>query len=68
MDKGVDYWGPLKMTHKGFCLSTLENLMKYWLGGSYIVLESTPRVPDDILTMAIGYKYNYSRVLAFIAT
>ena len=42
--------------------------MKYWLGGSYFVLKSTPRVPGDIPLMYIGYKYNYKNVLGFIAT
>ena len=29
MDAGVDYCGSAKMSHKGFCLSTLEKLIKY---------------------------------------
>ena len=29
---GVDYCGPVKTIHKGFCLSTLEKLMKYLPG------------------------------------
>ena len=39
---GVNYCGPVKASHKGFCLATLEKLMKDWTGGSYIVLKSTP--------------------------
>ena len=54
MDEGVDYCGMAKTIHKGFCIYTLENLMKDWLGGSYIVMKSTPRVPGDITLMAIG--------------
>ena len=30
---GVDYCGPVKKGHKGFCLATLEKLMKDWPGG-----------------------------------
>ena len=30
---GVDYCGPVKTSHKGFCLATLEKLMKDWPGG-----------------------------------
>ena len=45
MALGVDYCGPVKTTHMGFCRSTLEKLMKYWPGVSYLVMESTPRVP-----------------------
>ena len=64
---GVNYCGPEKMTHKGFCLVTLEQLMKYWLGGSYLVMTSTPRVPGGRPILAIGYTYKYSKVLGFIA-
>ena len=65
---GVDYCGPVKMSHKGFCLATLEKLTKDWSGGSYLVLKSTPRFPGEIPLLAIGYKYNYRKVLGFIAT
>ena len=27
---GVDYCGPVKTSHMGFCLATLEKLMKDW--------------------------------------
>ena len=30
--EGVHYCGPVKRSHKGFCLSTLEKLIKYWQG------------------------------------
>ena len=65
---GVDYCGPVKTSHKVFCLATLEKLMKYLPGGSYLVFNSTPRFPGERLLLAIGYKYNYSKVLVFIAT
>ena len=45
---GVNCCGPAKMSHKGFCLDTLEKLMKDWLGGSYLVMTITPRVPGGI--------------------
>ena len=35
---GVNYCIPVKTIHKGFCLATLEKLMKDWPGGSYLVL------------------------------
>ena len=53
---GVDYCGPVKTSHKGFGLATLENLAKYWPGGSYLVLKSTPRVPGGRPLLDIGYK------------
>ena len=53
---GVNYYGPVKMSHKVFCSATLEKLMKDWLGGSYLILKSTPRFPVKIPLLAIGYK------------
>ena len=68
MAEGVDYCGQTKIIHKGFCLATLEKLMKDFPGGSYLVMKSTPRVPGGIPLISIGYKYNFSRVIGFIAT
>ena len=65
---GVDYCGLAKRSHKGFCLDTLENFMKYWPGGSYLLLKITTRFPGERPILAIGYKYNYREVLGFIAT
>ena len=67
-DAGVDYCGPLNTSHKGFFLATLENFMKDWPGGSYLVLKSNPRFPGKIPLLSIGYKYNSRNVLGFIAT
>ena len=66
--EGVYFCGPVKMSHKGFCLATLEIVLKEWPGGSYSFMKSTTRVPGDILIMSIGYKYNFRKVLGFIAT
>ena len=44
MAAGVDYCGPVKKSHKGFCLATLEKFMKYFSGGSYLVMKITPSV------------------------
>ena len=52
--EGVDYCRPVKTSHKGFFLDTLEKLMKDWPGGSYLVLNSTPRFPGEIPLLAIG--------------
>ena len=54
MAAGVDYYGPVKTSNKGFCLSTLENMMKYWPGGSYLVMKVTPRDSGCIPLLAIG--------------
>ena len=42
--------------------------MKDWPGGSYLFLKSTPRFPGERPLLAIRYKYNYGKVLGFIAT
>ena len=65
---GVDYCGPAKTSHKGFCLAKLENLTRDWPGGSYLVLKSNPIFPGEIPLLTIGYKYNSRKVLGFIST
>ena len=42
--------------------------MKYWPGGSYLVMKSNMIVPGVRTLLAIGYKYNCRKVLGFIAT
>ena len=44
---GVNYCRPAETSHKGFCLATLEKLMKDWPGGSYLLLKITPRFPGE---------------------
>ena len=68
MAAGVNYCGPAKTSHKGFCLATLEKLMKYLLGGSYLFMNSTLIVPSGRPILTIRYKYNYRKVLGIIAT
>ena len=63
---GVYCCGPVKTSHKRFCLSTLEKSSKYCPVGSNIVMNITPRVPGGILLLAIGCEYNSSNVLGFI--
>ena len=65
---GVNYCGPAKTSHKGFCLSMLEKFMKDSQGGSYIVLKSTLRFPGERPLPAIGCNYNYTKFLGFIST
>ena len=64
----VDYCGPVKTSHKGFCLAPLEKLMKYWLGGSYLVMKIILRVPGGRPLLEILYKYNSRKVLGSIST
>ena len=67
MAKGTNYCGPVNTRHNFFCLDILENLMKNCPGGSYIGSMRTPRVTGGIPHMYIVYKYNYRKVLGFIA-
>ena len=64
----VDHCGTVKTIHGFFCLATLEKLIKYWPGGSYLVPKSNPRVTGDRPFLTIGYKYSSRKVLGFIAT
>ena len=68
MAKGVDYCRPVKMIHKGFCIATLEKLMRHWPVKSYLVMNSTPRFPGGRPFMDIGYKCNYRKITGFIST
>ena len=68
MHEGVDCCGPAKTSHKGFCLVTFVKLTKYWPSGSYLVMESTQKVPGAITLMEIVYKYNSRKVLGLVVT
>ena len=63
---GVDYDRPAKTIHKGFCLDKLENLMKDWPKGSYIVMKSYIEFPVESPHLVIGYKYISSKVLGVL--
>ena len=56
MAAGVDHCGTEKMNHKGFCIATLEKLTKYWMGGSYLVMNITTRVPSSRPLLYISFK------------
>ena len=56
MALGVIYCGPGNTSHKGFCLATLEKLIKNCPGGSYLVMKITPRFPGGRPLLYIGYK------------
>ena len=64
---GVDFIGMVKNNTKGFCKSRIEGLTKYWPGRSYIVMKRKPMVPGERRLLGIGYKYNYRKVLSFVA-
>eukprot|EP00978_Attheya_sp_CCMP212_P038794 scaffold195902_cov98-Attheya_sp.AAC.1 len=61
-----EFVGPVKTAHSRFPRKFLEDKMKTWPGGTWLVLEGKGRENVDLL--AIGYKYNSRKVLCFIAT
>ena len=63
--EGVEWIGPVKTNKAGFPMSTLENKMKEWPGGTYLVLETVGEVTPLV---AIGYKYNSRKCLSFVTT
>ena len=54
IDEGVNYCGPENTRHGSFCIATLKKFMKYFPGGSYLVIKSTSRVTGDRQLMDIG--------------
>ena len=56
MAAGVEYCRTAKKIHNGFCLATLEKLIKNCLGGSYLVMKITPRFTGEIPLLSIWYK------------
>ena len=54
MATGVNYCVTVKTIHKDFCPYTLENVMKYSPGGSYLTMKSTPIVPGGRTLIAIA--------------
>ena len=57
--------GPVKCSHSLYPKKWIRDTMDKWPGGSYIVLESNIEGVD---LLAIGYKYNKTDILYFIAT
>ena len=56
MAAGVDSCGTAKTIHKGFCLATLEKLIRDCTGGSYLVMNITTRVPVGIPLLGMVYQ------------
>ena len=54
--------------HEGFFLAIFKNLIKEWMGGSYIAMKITPSVPHDITLITIRYMSKSSKPLKLIPT
>ena len=52
---------------QGFLSSYIRKYDESFGGGSYIVMNSTPRVLGGRPLLEIGYKYNYRKVIVFTA-
>lgn len=53
---GHEYFGALKTNHSGTPKAEVEEIMKDWPSGSYLVLEC-----KEIELFYVGYKYSYKR-------
>ena len=60
--------GIVKANKKVFCKENIENFIKDWPGGSYLMLRSKTVVPWGRPLIAIRYRYNAQKVLCFIVT
>ena len=64
--KGHEVIAAVKSNHSRFPKAELEEKMKGYPSGSYLVLECT--TPSGVKLLAIGYKYNGKKILLFVAT
>jgi hypothetical protein len=63
-----EWIGIVKTSHSLFPKEELEEKMKTWPGGMNLAMEATTSKGVKLLLLAIGYKYNSSKVLCFVAT
>jgi hypothetical protein len=65
--KGHEVITAVKSNHSHFPKAELEEKMKDYPSGSYLVLECTTPM-KGLQLLAIGYKYNARKILLFVAT
>jgi hypothetical protein len=65
-EAGHKWIGIVKTSHSLFPKKELEDKMKNWPGGMSLLMEAT--TSKGVKLLAIGYKYNSSKVLCFVAT
>ncbi len=65
-EAGHEWIGIVKTFHSLFPKKELEDKMKNWPGGMSLLMEAT--TSKGVKLLAIGYKYNSSKVLCFVAT
>ena len=67
----VNFWRSILLCSieykpQGFLLTMFKSLIESWPVGSYLVMNSTPRVTVDRPLMYIGYNYTSRKFLRFI--
>jgi hypothetical protein len=63
---GHEWIGVVKTSHSLYPKQHLEDTLKTWPGGMNLTLEAT--TSKGVKLIAVGYKYNSSKVLCFVAT
>ena len=63
----AEFVGLVKTNNKGLYKFTINNLMKCFTGGSYLVLKSNLEVPLDGPLVDIGYSFISWKVISSIA-
>jgi hypothetical protein len=63
---GHEWIGIVKTSHSLYPKKELEAKMKNWPGGKSLVMESTNA--KGVKLIAIGFKYNSSKFICFVAT
>ena len=66
MDVGADFVYLLNNKTKMFCKGNINNMEKGLPEGYNTLLNINPMVPGDRTLLAIGYNFNFWRVLFFI--
>ncbi len=65
-ESGHEWISVVKTSHSLFPQKELEDKLKTWPGGMNLALEAT--TSKGVRLIAVGYKYNSSKVLCFVAT
>ena len=67
MDIGANIIRKLKTNRKVFFNDIINNLTKYWTGGSYLELKRKSMVPRDRPVIYVVCKYKYMKIISFIS-
>ena len=65
-ESGHEWIGVVKTSHSLFAKKDLEEKLNTWPGGMILSMQAT--TSKGVQLIAVGYKYNSSKVLCFVAT